>query len=208
MEYIPKIEDKEIEDAHAHYKEKLATYKNKGLDFDKYRKFLLDKAAPLENDILEVGAGSGHTTVSLAEKGYNFIAIDIEEEGLRAAAARLAYDKTLSHVTFHIMDAARLEFGDNSFRSIISINMLHHAGEVEKLLSEVDRVLSPEGKVILSDFNEDGQKIIAAVHSEEGGAHDHPVTDPGRIGAFFKKKGYGVEELESVGHWILIAVKK
>lgn len=208
MEYVPRLTDKEIEEARAHYEEKLATYRRKGLDFEEYRKFLLDQAEPLKGRILELGAGSGHTTVSLAKRGYEFTAIDTDEEALKGAVARLVHCKALSRVKFYIMNAMYLEFDKDSFNAILAINMLHHAADVEKLLSEADRVLCPKGKIIISDFNEDGQKIIDSVHREDGGAHDHPVTDQKQICSFFKDKGYKTEETESTGHWILVVEKR
>lgn len=208
MEYIPKITDKEIEEVHKHFEERLAIYKNRGLDFDKYRKFILDKVSPLEGNILELGTGTGYTTVSLAKEGYRFTSIDTDEEALKTTAARLAYDKVLPNVKFYIMDATRLEFGKDSFKSIIAINLLHHVSEIERLLSEADRVLCLKGKIVISDFNEEGRKVIDAVHKEEGRSHDHPIADQEQICSFFDKKGYKIEELESTGHWILIAEKE
>ena len=208
MEYIPKLTDEKIEEVHKHFEERLAVYKNRGLDFDKYRKFLLDRASSLEGNILELGTGTGYTTVTLARAGYKFTTIDTDEEALRTTAARLAYDKVLPNVKFYVMDATRLEFGNGSFKSIIAINLLHHVSEVEKLLSEADRVLCAKGKIVISDFNEEGQKIIDAVHKKEGRSHDHPVADKGRIRSFFNEKGYKTEGFESTGHWVLIAEKR
>ncbi|MGB2660929.1 MAG: class I SAM-dependent methyltransferase [Candidatus Omnitrophota bacterium] len=208
MEYIPKLTGKEIEEVYRHFEERLAIYRNRGLDFDKYRKFILDKISPLGSDILELGTGTGYTTLSLAKEGYEFISIDTDEEALKTTAARLAYDKVLPNVKFYIMDATRLEFANDSFKSVIAINLLHHVVEIEKLLSEADRVLCAKGKMVISDFSEKGREIIDTVHKEEGRSHDHPIADQGQIRSFFDKKGYKIEEFESTGHWILIGEKR
>ncbi|MGB2601720.1 MAG: class I SAM-dependent methyltransferase [Candidatus Omnitrophota bacterium] len=208
MEYIPELTSKEVEEVHRHFEERLAIYRNRGLDFDKYRKFILDKVSPFESDILELGTGTGYTTLSLAKEGYEFTSIDTDEEALKTTAARLAYDKVLSNVKFYIMNATRLEFSNDSFKSVIAINLLHHVAEIEKLLSEADRVLCTKGKVVISDFNEEGREIIDTVHKEEGRSHDHPIADQGQIRSFFDEKGYKIEEFESTGHWILIGEKR
>jgi len=207
MEYYPKLTDKEIEEVHKHYEERLAIYKKKGLDFDKYRKFLLDRAASLEDKILELGTGNGYTTSTLAMEGYKFTSIDTDEEALRTTAARLAYEKVLPNVKLYIMDATRLEFDDNSFKSIIAVNLLHHVTGIEKLLSEADRVLCAKGKIVISDFNEEGRKVIDTLHQEEGRSHDHPMADQELIRSFFAEKGYRIEEFNSTGHWVMIAEK-
>ncbi len=207
MEYIPKLTDKEVEEIHKHFEERLALYSGKGLNFDEYRKFILEKVSPLENDILELGTGTGYTTVILAKEGYKFTSIDTDEEALKTTAARLAYDKSLPNVKFYVMDATCLKFGDGNFKSVIAVNLLHHVEKIERLLSEADRVLCAKGKMVISDFNEEGRKIIDAVHAQEGRTHDHPIADQGRIRSFFEEKGYKTEEFESTGHWILIAEK-
>ncbi|MFH1845972.1 MAG: class I SAM-dependent methyltransferase [Candidatus Omnitrophota bacterium] len=208
MEYIPKVTEAEREEVHRHYEERLALYRNRGLDFDEYRKFMLDKIAPLESDILELGTGTGYTAVFLAKKGYKFISIDTDEQALKTTAARLDYDKVLSNVKFHIMDATCLEFANDSFKSIIAVNVLHHVAEPEKFLLEADRVLYPKGKIIISDFNEEGLQIIDTVHREEGRSHDHPIADQDQICLFFEKQGYKINRFENRGHWIMIAQKR
>ena len=208
MEYIPKLTDKEIEEVHEHHEKRLALYSDKGIDFDKYRKFLLDKASFLEGNILELGTGTGYTTVTLAREGYKFTSVDTDKEALKTTAARLAYDKVLPNVKFYIMDATRLEFDSSSFKNILAINLVHHVGEVEKLLSEADRVLCSKGKIIISDFNEEGRQIIDLVHREEGRSHDHPIADKDKICSFFEGKGYKTNKSENTGHWILIAEKE
>ena len=115
MEYTPKVVNREMEKIYEYYQSRVALYKDKGLDFQAYRKFLFDKAAPLENDILELGTGTGYTTVFLAKEGYKLISIDTDEEALKTTALRLAYDKVLSSVKFYIMDALNLEFGNGVF---------------------------------------------------------------------------------------------
>jgi len=207
MEYIPEVVNKEMEKIYEYYQNRAAIYKDKGLDFEAYRKFLFDKAAPLENDILELGTGIGYTTVFLAKEGYKLISIDTDEEALKTTALRLAYDEVLSSVKFYIMDALNLEFGNGSFKSIIAVNLLHHVVEVEKLLSEADRVLSLKGKIIISDFSKEGQEIIDSVHKVEGRSHDYPVADKDRICLFLKERGYKINKSENMGYWVVIAQK-
>lgn len=208
MEYIPRLTDEEINRVHEHYEQRLALYKDKGLDFDKYRRFLLDKVSPLENEILELGTGTGYTTVTLAKEGYKFTSIDTDEEALKTTAARLAHEKVLPNVKFHVMDATHLEFTDASFKSVIAINLLHHVTDIVQLLSEADRVLCAKGKMVISDFNEEGRRIIDATHREEGRSHDHPIADKDLIRSFFGGKKYGISEFDNTGHWILIAEKE
>ena len=207
MEYVPELNDKYIDDVYRHFEERLELYRSKGLDFDGYRRFILDKAGPIEGKILELGTGTGYTALMLAREGYKFVSIDTDEEALRTTAARLAHYRVLPNVKFYLMDATRLEFADGSFNSVVAVNLLHHLADPGKLLSEADRVLCPGGKMIISDFNAEGRRIIDSVHRAEGRSHDHPMADQEEIRSFFRDRGYGSEEFENTGHWILIAEK-
>ena len=207
MEYVPKIMEKETEEVHQHFKERLFLFRGKGLDFEAYRIFILDKMSPIIGNILEVGTGTGYTALLLAKGGYRFTSIDTDKEAINTTARRLAYDKVLEKAKFYIMDAKSLEFENEKFDNIIAINLLHHVDGVDMFLAEVDRVLSLKGKVLISDFNKEGRKIIDEVHREEGHSHDHPIADYREIRSFFDRKGYKVEEFEGMGHWTMIGVK-
>ena len=45
------------------------------------------------------------------------------------------------------------------------------------MLLEMDRALSPDGKLVLSDFNDKGMEIINAVHNEEGRTHENSKVE-------------------------------
>ena len=207
MEYVPEVTDKEIEEVHRHFEERITLYRDMGMDFEKHRNFLLEKTSPLEDDMLEIGTGTGYTAVSLAKDGYNFTSIDTDEDALKTTAARLAYEKVLLNVKFYIMDATCMGFGDDSFKSIFAINLLHHVAGIEELLSEADRVLCSRGKIIISDFNEEGREVIEAVHKAEGGSHDHSIPGVEQVCSFFEKKGYSISIFNDMGHWTMIAQK-
>ncbi len=51
------------------------------------------------------------------------------------------------------------------------VNVLHHMEAGENLLSEVSRVLAPGGRFVVADFDEEGFRILARLHSGEGEEH-------------------------------------
>ena len=75
---------KEVLENHKLYLERKKLYQNHGLNIDKERQFVLDKAEPLFGDILEVGTGKGYFTLILAGEGYKFTSDDVskEEQGI------------------------------------------------------------------------------------------------------------------------------
>ena len=207
MQYIPKLSAKEIEENHKCFNERLSLYRKKELDFVENRKFILKKAGPLQGRILEIGAGTGYITLALAKAGYKFISIDKDKEALKTAALNLAYEKVLSNVEFHIMDGKSMDFGNESFENIVCVNLFHHINKINKMLSEIDRVLCANGKVVLADFNKKGMEIVNAVHKQEGRVHENSNVTKDSIYSYFRGLGYELKNCGDECHWVLIGKK-
>ncbi len=207
-EYIPKLTDEDIEENHKYFSKRISVYKRKGLDFIKAREFILSKTYPLSSSILEIGAGNGHTTLVLAKAGYKFISIDKDKEALKIAALNLAYENVFSNVKFYVMDGKSLTFADSSFRNVVIVNLFHHIDDIDKLLSEADRVLCADGKLILADFNRRGMKIVNAVHRQEDRVHQDIGMGRDYIYSYFHGLGYEIKSYKEKCHWILVARKQ
>ncbi|MBU1147434.1 MAG: class I SAM-dependent methyltransferase [Candidatus Omnitrophica bacterium] len=207
MRYKPTLTEEAIADNHKYFKERVTLYKDLGIDFSDIRSSILEKAGPLKGTILEIGSGSGHTTLALAKAGYKFISIDLDEDALRKTALNLAYERLFSKVDLYFMNGKSMEFRDGSFQNVIAVNLFHHIEGVDDMLSEIDRVLSRDGKAVLADFNKEGMKIINSVHHREGRVHEDSGTTKRHIYSYFSKLGYKITQPEDQYHWILIAEK-
>ena len=208
MRYIPELTEDAIAENHKNFEERVTLYKGLGIDFSNIRESLLDKAGPLKGNILEIGAGSGYTTISLAKTGYKVISIDPDKEALRKTALNLAYERLLSRVELYVMDGKSLAFNDESFQNVIAVNLFHHIEGIDDMLCEIDRLLSFNGKTILADFNKNGMDIINSVHKNEGRIHENSGVTKDYIYSYFNKLGYKMSEPKDRYHWILIAEKK
>lgn len=91
----------------------------------------------LNRPILDIGCGWGEFAEAFGEKID--MGIDIAPRDLYVAAKGKMY-KNLT-----LADARELPFSDNSYSSIISISTFEHIPNTEKLLSEMYRVLKPNG---------------------------------------------------------------
>lgn len=208
MKYIPKITDKQVKENYKHFKQRISIYKKKGLDFEASRRFILEKALPLKDKILEIGTGKGHMTLTLAKAGYKIATIDNDKDVLNVAACNLSHEDVLSKVEFFLMDACHLSFKENFFSNVVCINFLHHIQDISRVLLEIDRVLSYNGKIILADFNEKGSNIIKSVHQNEGKEHAYPVADKKEIKSYLEESGYKVKVYDSDYHWVIVGIRK
>jgi len=208
MKYTPHLTDKEIEDNHKLFAERAALFKENGYDLAQTRRFLLEKAQPLEGSILEIGSGRGHTALALAKAGYKVMSIDKDKESLKTAVMNLAYEKLLSNATFFIMDARAMDFLSGAFNNVIAVNLLHHIDEIDKVFVEMDRVLCAGGKLIIADFNEKGMNFINRIHKNEGRVHDDSGHGKDYCHSYFEGSGYKVDIYEETMFWVLAAKKQ
>lgn len=88
--------------------------------------------------ILEVGCGRGHLTKRLLDLGADAIGIDANPH----AAEHAVTDGVRT------MDAAGLEFDDDSFDKIVSVHAIEHIPPIEDAFSEIARVLKPRGQAL------------------------------------------------------------
>lgn len=98
--------------------------------------------------ILEVGAGTGGTTVMLAKHGATVTAVDLLPFRLVEAEERARQHSVTDSVEFALMDVTQLAFEDNTFDFIISKSVLIFTDH-ERAAQECYRVLKPGGKAIL-----------------------------------------------------------
>lgn len=109
----------------------------------KYRELLQDHS-PGES-VLEYGSGPGSQAFSLAKQGANVTAIDISDVAI--SQAREHAEQESLPINFIRMNAEDLDFPDQSFGVVCGSGILHHLN-LESALSEIHRVLKPNGRGI------------------------------------------------------------
>lgn len=134
----------------------LAYHLTERLDFDRTAIVRwLDGVRPLAGArILEIGCGTGSSTVALAEQGARVVAIDLVPEAVQIAQVRCgAYG--LPDVVFHVADASALPpgLGEQPFDLVIFFASLEHMIFDERLraLQAAWRMLPPGGLLCLTD---------------------------------------------------------
>jgi len=199
--------EKEVLENHKKYLERKALYKSFGYDVDEEREFILKQVRPVDGRILEAGTGKGHFALELARAGYHFTTFDISVEEQAIAKLNLAYFGLDKQVNFLIEDGEHIGFADQSFDIVFSVNTLHHLHHPYQVVDEFIRILSPRGRLVLSDFTEDGFKVMDKIHGCEGGRHEVGKVNLSDIEKYLVKKGFLIEKSRSAHQRVLVAVR-
>ena len=115
-----------------------------------FRHDLFSKYVSKDAVILDYGCGYGRTLFELKEHGYsNLYGVDFSEEMIKRA------ELNNEDIKYSVIDSGKLPYADNSFDSVLLFAVLtcvHNDQEQNAIVSEIKRVLKPNGVIYINDF--------------------------------------------------------
>ena len=99
---------------------------------------------------LDVGSGTGHSTLALAATVKDVVGLDLTEHMLDEAR-RLALEARIANASFQLGDAEELPFEDAHFDVVTARVCTHHFSDMRGALRQIARVLRPGGCFVVSD---------------------------------------------------------
>ncbi|MBI5483263.1 MAG: metalloregulator ArsR/SmtB family transcription factor [Deltaproteobacteria bacterium] len=121
------------------------------LPVPEYRQQLLDRL-PQGGTVLEIGIGTGGLLIELAAKSAKVIGVDHSPAMLEEARRRMA-DRGMSGVELRLGEMTHLPLPDASTGCVVANMVLHHAADPLAVLSEVRRVLTSGGVLLIADLS-------------------------------------------------------
>ena len=130
-------------------------------DYDKKWSFYVDSTtretlARLEvrptDRVLDVGCGTGELLSRLAAK---YPAAQLVGLDPVPAMLQVAREKLSASVDLRLGWANQLPWPDNSFEVVISCNVFHYVSHPVAAIREMERVLRPGGRVVITDWCDD-----------------------------------------------------
>ncbi len=100
--------------------------------------------------VLDLGSGLGRHSICFAKHGLKVSAMDISDYGIKHLQTWAA--KESLNIDTYIGDMLSLPYDDNSFHCVFAYHVISHSDTegVKKIIKEIERVLKPQGEVLLS----------------------------------------------------------
>jgi ubiquinone/menaquinone biosynthesis C-methylase UbiE len=99
---------------------------------------------------LDYGCGEGYGTAILAKNASSVVGVDVDPEAIKHSKNLYA---DFSNASFHFLESSLLPFPDGHFEFITCFEVIEHVTNQEEILSELSRVLSPTGTLLISTPN-------------------------------------------------------
>jgi len=110
-----------------------------------YHELLLQNCAAKR--VLEYGCGAGSRAYDLGRAKAAVTGIDIADGAIAMAKEKAAAEGLSDLISFEVMNAEALNFAKESFDLVCGSGILHHL-DLKKALSEIGRVVKPDGRVV------------------------------------------------------------
>jgi 2-polyprenyl-3-methyl-5-hydroxy-6-metoxy-1,4-benzoquinol methylase len=108
----------------------------------RYLIWIIERYTPKNSEILEVGCGSGYTSILLADAGYNVTAIDIDDQLIKRLEGKGKYWIDLQKLQVQKADMLSLPWQERRFSLAFHQGVLEHCPDevIIKALKEQARV--------------------------------------------------------------------
>jgi SAM-dependent methyltransferase len=100
--------------------------------------------------VLELGCGTGDSTISFAPHADRLVATDFSKKMIRKASQKTTSSDLATRIDLLMVDAEKIPFKDEYFHGVFGRGaLLNYVAHPKSLLAEALRVLSHEGKMVL-----------------------------------------------------------
>lgn len=130
-----------------------------------YQRYHFARQYAMNKDILEAACGSGIGLGYLAQVANKVVGIDIEAKNVELARNCYKEDERLRgsedavdekcNIKVELMDAHALDYPDKCFDLVLLYEAIYYLKEPGKFISEAERVLRKDGKLIVCTVNKD-----------------------------------------------------
>ena len=120
--------------------------------------------------VLDLASGEGFGAAILAQSASEVVGIDIDPHTIEHSSRNYG----AANIDFRVGDGHDLSaFDDGSFGAVVAFEMIEHVADQERVLTEIARVLGPDGLLIMSTPD---RNAYADANEQENPFHVHELT--------------------------------
>jgi SAM-dependent methyltransferase len=120
-------------------------------------------ALPAGAKILDAGCGIGNVARALAARnGLDVTGVDIVDFNIDEATRRSAKAGLSGRTRFQIGDYHHLDFPDNSFDGLYTMETFVHSADPKAAIAEFVRVLKPGGRLVMFEYSRTPEEQLSA----------------------------------------------
>jgi ubiquinone/menaquinone biosynthesis C-methylase UbiE len=117
---------------------------------------------PAGSTVLDAGCGTGAVARALARRhGLDLTGIDILDWNIERATYRAMKEGLSNRTQFFIGDYHKLDFPDEAFDGVFTMETLVHAVDPDRVLSEFFRVLRPGGRIVHFEYSHNPKEAVS-----------------------------------------------
>jgi len=163
--------------------------------------------------VLEIGCGTGHCLVALAQAvgdAGKIYGIDLSDEMLKIARENLEKEGLADRVELICEDAGKLPYAAETLDAIfMSFTLeLFDTPEIPEVLAECKRVLRPGGRIVVAGVSKEGEGGVILQVFEWTHKHFPNLMDcrPIFVRKALEAAGFRIERVENKTMWIPVEI--
>lgn len=129
------------------------------------------------SDVLDLGSAGGFMSEALHDRGASVTGIDPARQAIRAAERHAL--QTGRHIKYDVGVGENLPYDDESYDTVVCVDVLEHVTDLSEVIKEVHRVLRPGGTFLFDTINRNVLARFATITMAENllgllpkGTHD------------------------------------
>lgn len=170
-------------------------------------------AARAGERVLEIGFGTGHCLVELAQAvgpQGQVLGLDVSEAMLKLSRETLKKNGVDGHVELQLGDAARMPYPDGSVDGVFTSFTLElfDTPEIPVVLAEIRRVLVPGGRLVVVSLSKEGKQGLMMKAFEWTHQHFPNLMDcrPIHVRHAIEDAGLTIEECDIEHMWVPVEI--
>ena len=157
----------------------------------------------VNDDVLEIGCGTGSTALRLAPGTRSLMAVDVSVGMIAIAREKLAA-QPVSQLSFAVADADATVFGKGAYDAVLAFNLLHLVDNLDRTIAVAVQSLKPGGLFIsktacISEMNPLVARLALPIMRAIGKAPHVLCFDGNRLQAAIALQGLDLLSVERHG---------